>query len=338
MDSVTADDLIRARAGDELAFERLVAPVQRELHAHCYRMLGSTHDADDALQDGLLRVWSGLAGFEGRSSLRSWLYTIVTRVCLDHAGRRGKRALPMDLGPSSERAVMSDVAALDVAWLEPYPDRSLALGPTTPEVRYDQREAVELAFVSAVQQLTGNQRAALLLFEVLGFSATEIAEMLDTTVASVNSALQRARAALVDKVPSTTQREARHMIGDDRLHELVTGFAGALERGDVDLLVSLLSADVTWSMPPLRGWYQGLDAVSDFAGRVPLDACGSWRTAHMSANGQPAVACWLRNEPSDAFVGWSINVLAFRDGHISNITSFIGIEHFAEFGLPDTAV
>jgi len=164
-------DLARARDGDDAAFTRLVEPLRRELHAHCYRMLGSTHDADDALQDALVRAWRGLARFEARSSLRSWLYTVATRTCLDTAEGRSRRALPVDLGPSSGRAVVGDVPRNDVAWLGPYPDSGLADVPTSPHARYEQREAVELAFVAALQHLSGNQRAALLLFEVLDFSA-----------------------------------------------------------------------------------------------------------------------------------------------------------------------
>jgi RNA polymerase sigma-70 factor (ECF subfamily) len=199
-------DLARARDGDAAAFTRLVEPLRRELHAHCYRMLASTHDADDALQDALLRAWRGVPRFEGRSSLRSWLYTVVTRTCLDSVQRRGKRALPVDLGPSSDRAVVADAPLADVAWLGPYPDAGMAAGPASPEARYEQREAVELAFVAACQHLPGNQRAALLLFEVLGFSAAEIASTMETSTASVNSALQRARRIVAEKVPSLVSR------------------------------------------------------------------------------------------------------------------------------------
>lgn len=162
-------DLARARGGDDAAFARLVTPLRPELHAHCYRMLGSVHDADDAVQEALLRAWRGLARFEGRSSLRTWLYTVATRTCLDLADARGKRALPVDLGPSSERAVLDQRPRTDLAWLGPYPDAGLPDGPA--DTRYEQREAVELAFVAACQHLPGNQRAALLLFDVLGFSA-----------------------------------------------------------------------------------------------------------------------------------------------------------------------
>ncbi|WP_130345053.1 sigma-70 family RNA polymerase sigma factor [Herbihabitans rhizosphaerae] len=327
-------DLARARDGDDAAFTRLVEPLRRELHAHCYRMLGSTHDADDALQDALLRAWRGLARFEGRSSLRSWLYTVATRTCLDSVERRGRRALPVDLSPASERTVMSDAPLTEVAWLGPYPDAGLAAGPAAPEARYEQREAVELAFVAALQHLPGNQRAVLLLFEVLGFSAAEIAETMKTSTTSVNSALARARKVLAKRVPPGTQQQSLRKIEDERLKEIVGEFTSAMERGDADALVALLTEDVTWSMPPLPHWYTGLDAVTDFLVKVPLGSCGSWRHITTSANGQPAVAGYLRAEDDGEHVGWAIDVLTLRDGRISEVTSFIGREHFVAFGLP----
>ncbi|MGC5010073.1 sigma-70 family RNA polymerase sigma factor [Streptosporangium sp. DT93] len=327
-------DLARARGGDDAAFTRLVRPLRRELHAHCYRMLGSSHDADDALQDALLRAWRGLARFEGRGSLRSWLYTVATRVCLDVVETRGRRALPIDLGPSSDRAVTPNVPLTDVAWLGPYPDTGLASGPAGPGARYEQREAVELAFVAACQHLPGNQRAALLLFEVLGFSAAEIATMMNTSVTSVNSALARARRIVAEKVPSVTQQRTLRRIDDARVREIVTGYSTALEQGDADALVALLTEDVTWSMPPMPHWYRGLDAVTDFAVRVPLDACGHWRHLPASANGQPAVAGYLWNEEAGAHLAWSVNVMTLREGRIAEIVSFVDPAHFTALGLP----
>lgn len=327
-------DLARARDGDNDAFTRLVQPLHRELHSHCYRMLGSTHDADDALQDALLRAWRGLAGFEGRSSLRSWLYTVATRTCLDTVERRGKRALPVDLGPSSERVVIGDAPPVDVAWLGPYADVGLAPGPVSPDAHYEQREAVELAFVAALQHLPGNQRAALLLFEVLGFSAAEIATTMDTSIASVNSALQRARRLVAEKVPSRSQQQTLREIGDARQREIVAGFSAALERGDADALVALLTEDVTWSMPPMVQWFHGLTAVTDFAVQVPLNGCGSWRHLPTSANGQAAVGLYLWDDEAGAHLSWSITVLTLRGERISEVTTFIGREQFATFGLP----
>jgi RNA polymerase sigma-70 factor, ECF subfamily len=230
--------------------------------------------------------------------------------------------------------VVGDAPLGDVAWLGPYPDAGLADVPACPEARYEQREAVELAFVAALQHLPGNQRAALLLFEVLGFSAAEIATTMDTSTASVNSALQRARRIVVEKVPSRTQQQTLRKINDARLREIVSGYSTALERGDADALVALLTKDVTWSMPPLVHWYHGLEAVTDFAVQVPLTGCGSWRHIPTSANGQAAVGCYLWNNDADAHLSWSINVLTLRGEQIAEITSFIGPEHFAPFGLP----
>ncbi len=320
-------ELDLARAGDDEAFARLVEPLRRELHAHCYRMLGSTHDADDALQDALVRAWRGMERFEGRSSLRSWLYTVATRTCLDTAKGRGRRALPVDLGPASERAVLVDEPLVDVAWLGPCPG---------PEARYERRETVELAFVAALQHLPGNQRAALLLFEVLGFSAAEIAEVMDTSVASVNSALQRARKLVAERVPEPSQQQTLRALDDGRLRAIVAGYADALERGDADALVALLTEDVTWSMPPLPHWYRGLDAVTDFAVAVPLGSCGEWRHRPVTANGQPALAAYLRPDGAETFAAWSINVFTLRGEKIAEVTSFLGAEHFAAFGLPPT--
>ncbi len=329
-------DLARARGGDDGAFTRLVEPLRRELHAHCYRMLGSAHDADDAVQDALLRAWRGFAGFEGRSSVRAWLYSVATRTCLDIAESRGRRALPIDLGPSSPRAVVGDIPLADVAWLSPYHNVGLAPGPASPDAHYEQREAVELAFVAALQHLPGNQRAALLLFEVLGFSAAEIASMMKTSTASVNSALARARKIVAEKVPHRTQQQTLRDVGDARVRQIVNGFSAALEHGDADALVALLTEDVTWSMPPLPHWYHGRAAVMDFAVELPLTSCGHWRHVETNANAQPSVASYLWNEEAGMHLGWSINVLTLRGDHIAEIASFIGRDHFTSFGLPDS--
>ncbi|WP_446219250.1 sigma-70 family RNA polymerase sigma factor [Micromonospora sp. IBHARD004] len=326
---------VAAGGVDQAAFTALVAPLRRELHAHCYRMLGSAHDADDALQDALLRAWRGLPGFEGRASLRSWLYTVATRTCLDVVAGRRRRALPVDLGPASERAVPDNPPAHHVAWLGPYPDADLAAGPAAPDVRYEQREAVELAFVAALQHLPGNQRAALLLFDVLGFSAAEIAAMMSTSTTSVNSALARARRVVAERVPAASQLRTLRTLDDARLREIVTGYATALENGDADTLIALLTEDVTWSMPPMPHWYRGLDAVMDFARELPLTRCGSWRHLPTSANGQPAVASYLRPGGTGPHLPWSIDVLTLRGARIAEITSFVAASHFPVFGLPD---
>ncbi|WP_134667229.1 MULTISPECIES: sigma-70 family RNA polymerase sigma factor [unclassified Amycolatopsis] len=309
----------------EATFTRAVAPLRVELRAHCYRMLGSIHDADDAVQEALLRAWRGLAGFEGRSALRTWLYTVATRTCLDLIEQRGRRALPVDLGPASEHVVLDSAPRTDVAWLGPCPD--------FPAASCEQREAVELAFVAACRHLPGNQRAALLLFDVLGFSAAEIAAMMETSVTSVNSALARARRTVAAHVPARTQQQ---ILGDSRLQDLATGFATALAEGDVDGLVSLLTEDVTWSMPPLPHWYRGRAAVTEFAFQVPMTRCPSWRFRLTRANAQPAVAFYLGGSATVPHEAWSITVLTLRDDRICDLTSFLGAEHFPAFGLPAT--
>jgi RNA polymerase sigma-70 factor (ECF subfamily) len=321
---VSAADLTRARGGDDAAFTRLMAPLRSELHAHCYRMLGSAHDADDAVQDALLRAWRGLHRFEGRGSLRTWLYTVATRTCLDLIDARGRRAMPMDLGPASEHAVLDQAPRNDIAWLGPYPDADI------PADHYEQREAVELAFVAACQHLPANQRAALLLFDVLGFPAAEIAAMLDTSTTSVNSALARARRA----VPARTQQQTLRTMGGSKVRALATGFATALAVGDTGALVALLTDDVTWSMPPLPHWYHGIAAVTDFAVEVPITRCPSWRHRLTGANGQPAIAFYLGVDPHARHDAFSLAVLTLRDDLIAEITSFLDPGQFPLFGLP----
>src|SRR3954462_4876321 len=218
-----------ARGGDETAFQGIVEPYRGELHAHCYRMLGSVHDAEDALQEAMLRAWRGLPRFEGRSSLRSWLYTIATNTCLNAIERRPKRVLPIDYGPATDPHTGPGEPLVESVWIEPYPDENLGLedGLAGPDARYEQREAIELAFIAALQHLPANQRAVLILREVLGFSAREVAETLDTTVASVNSALQRARVAVDERVPEQTQQSTMRALGEEGVKEVVAKYVDA---------------------------------------------------------------------------------------------------------------
>jgi len=326
-------DLARARAGDDAAFTRLVAPLRAELHAHCYRMLGSAHDADDALQDALLKAWRGLPGFAGRSSLRTWLYSVATNCCLDAIAGRRRRALPVDLGPASPHAVVGDAPLTDVAWLGPYAGDGLRDGAAGPSARYEQREAVELAFVAALQHLPGNQRAALLLFDVLGFSAAEIADVMATTTASVNSALQRARATVEARVPERSQQETLRTLPAGRARQVVAEYTAAFDAGDVDRLLALFTADATWSMPPLPHWYRGRAAQTEFADLVAM-RCGSWRVVPTTVSCQPGVATYLQVPGDDVHRAWSVNVLTFRGDLLQDVTSFVGPEHFTLLGLP----
>jgi RNA polymerase sigma-70 factor (ECF subfamily) len=314
-----------AAARDENAFAGLVEPYRGELHAHCYRMLGSVYDADDALQETLLRAWRGLARFEGRSSLRSWLYTIATNACLTQISRRPKRVLPIDYGPAADPHDAPGVPIAESVWIEPYPDSTVALadGRAAPEARYEQREAVELAFVAALQHLAPNQRAVLILREVLGFSAKETAAMLETTVASVNSALQRARVAVEERVPEQTQQETLRVLGDDGLRELVDRYVAAWERNDVDAFAALLVEDATFAMPPLATWYRSPAGIAEWASGYPLSGAWRWRTVLTRANGQPALAFYAWDEPAQAFLAFALNVLSFRDGGVSDVTAFI---------------
>jgi RNA polymerase sigma-70 factor (ECF subfamily) len=314
-----------ARGGDEDAYARLVEPHRSELHAHCYRMLGSLHDAEDALQEALLRAWRGLPRFEGRSSLRSWLYTIATNTCLNAIERRPKRVLPIDYGPAADPHTTPGEPLVESVWVEPYPDDKLDLedGFAGPEARFEQREGVELAFVAALQHLPPNQRAALILREVLGFSARETAESLDTTVASVNSALQRARETVDERMPEQSQQATLRSLGDERLREIVEGYMDAMDRCDVDAVVAMLSEDATWSMPPMSTWYRGREALVAFLTESPLSGEWRWRRVPAHANGQLAVGSYSWDAESERYLPFALDVLTLDDEGISEVTSFI---------------
>ena len=266
---VTTDLITRARAGDGDAFRELTEPHRRELQVHCYRMLGSFQDAEDALQDTLLAAWQGLGAFEGRASVRTWLYRIATNRCLNALRSASRRpAKEWDI-PGVEPPEPTRLG--EVVWLEPYPDALLegALNvPLGPEARYEQTEAISLAFVTALQVLPARQRAVLILREVLGYHANEVADMLDSTVESVNSALKRARASLQRRLAPIGDREPPPAPDSPAEQALVAKFVRAYESGDVDALVALLTADVYVSMPPIPLEYHGRDAVARFSASV----------------------------------------------------------------------
>jgi RNA polymerase sigma-70 factor (ECF subfamily) len=314
-----------ARRGDEDAYRRLVEPHRAELHAHCYRMLGSLHDAEDALQDAMLRAWRGLRRFEGRSSLRSWLYKVATNASLDLIARRPKRVLPIDYGPPTDPHDGPGEPVVESVWVEPYPDDKLGLedGFAAPEARYEQREGVELAFIAALQYLPANQRAVLILREVLGFSAREVAETLDTTTASVNSALQRARQSVDGRLPDQSQQATLRSLGDERLTEIVDGYVDAWERGDVDTVVSMLTEDASFAMPPLRSWFRGLDDITIFLRGWPLSGNWRWRNVRAQANGQPALGFYSWDEDEASYLPFALNVLTLRGERISDVVAFV---------------
>jgi RNA polymerase sigma-70 factor (ECF subfamily) len=323
-------------------------------------MLGSLHDAEDALQEALLRVWRGLRGFEDRSSLRAWLYKIATNASLDIIARRRRRLLPAGYGPKADPSEPPGQPVAEAVWLEPYPDETLEVEDSraAPDARYEQREAVELAFIAALQQLPARQRAVLILREVLGFSAKEVGETLETSVPSVNSALQRARRTVDERLPERSQQATLRALGDARLREIVEDYMEAMRRGDVNRVVSMLAEeDAAWSMPPLASWYGGLAELEVFLRNGPLS--GEWRWQHRPAraNGQLAVGTYTWVEAERSHVPFSLDVLTLAGERIQEVTAFVvrtadtpdGYSRwpeyaadsnrvqsvFARFGLPD---
>jgi RNA polymerase sigma-70 factor, ECF subfamily len=339
--------LDRAREGDQSAFGELVEAHRAELRAHAYRMLGSVHDAEDALQDAMLRAWRGLPGFEGRSSVRSWLYSIVTNAALDISRRRSRRELPVDFGPAAGLGDDLNAPVTDPVWLEPYPDRWLTgQADASPEAVYEQRESVELAFLVMMQKLPPLQRAVLILREVAGFSAAEVSGQLGTSVPSVNSALQRARATARSGLPAHSQQSTLRALGDQRTRAIVEQYMNAMERGDTATLVSMLTEDATWSMPPVPTWFAGHQSITEFLIRFPFTE--RWKHLPAQANGQLAVGCYLFDQDKGNYAAAVIDVLTLSGDHISSVVGFLtdvaagspaagwvtGAEVFSRFGLP----
>jgi RNA polymerase sigma-70 factor (TIGR02960 family) len=329
---MTTDLISRARAGDGEAFRALTEPYRRELQVHCYRMLGSLQDAEDALQDTLLAAWQGLGGFEERASIRTWLYRIATNRCLNalrSANRRPAKEWDM---PAVEPPEPTRVG--EVLWLEPFPDALLESAidvPLGPEARYEQTESISLAFVTALQVLPPRQLAVLILRDVLGFHANEVADVLDSTVESVNSALKRARANLQRRRPPTDERQPAPAPDTPAEQELVAKFVRAYESGDTDALVALFTDDISISMPPIPLEYQGRDVVA----RLFASIFGSGRRVELvptRANGQPAFGAYLRG-PTGIRHGTGLFVLTLTGDQIRAFTRFEN-SVLPWFGLP----
>jgi RNA polymerase sigma-70 factor, ECF subfamily len=318
-----------ANAGDERAFEELVAPHRRLLQAHCYRMLGSTHDAEDAMQETLLRAWRSLSAFAGRSSLRSWLYKIATNACLRTLERRRARVLPADRGSPTDPSVPLKAPMVESTWIEPYLDELLDPSGVAagPENRFEQRESVELAFIAALQHLPPRQRAVLILRDVLGFSGAEVADALETTPASVYSALQRAHEAVDHRLPQRSQQATLRALGDARLQEIVGAYVRAWESDDVDALAAMLTEDAILAMPPTPSWYRGRDAVLIGLRTHPLNGELRWRLTPTRANGQLAMLARIWEPALDEFVLVHTAVLTLRDDLIAQIDTFIEPAH-----------
>jgi len=329
---VTADLISRAQAGDGDAFDQLTEPYRRELLVHCYRMLGSLQDAEDALQDTLLAAWQGLAGFEGRASLRTWLYRIATNRCLN--ARRSASRRPAKEWDVPQVEPPEPTRLGEVVWLEPLPDALLegAIGvPPGPEARYEQTEAISLAFVTALQALPPRQVAVVILRDVLGFPAHEVADLLDSTVGSVNSALKRARASLRRRRPPTADREPPPASDSPLEGAIVARFVHAWESADVDALVALLTDDVFVSMPPMPFEYEGRDVVARFCASL-FRAGRRFDLVPTRANGQPAFGAYLR-APTGVRHGVGLYVLTLCGDRICAMTRFDnGVLPW--FGLP----
>jgi RNA polymerase sigma-70 factor, ECF subfamily len=301
-----------------------------ELTAYCYRMLGSV-DAEDAVQETFIRAWRAYDSFEGRSALRSWLYRIATNVCFDMLESRKRRARPMDLGPAGE-PIVENLRTPDQLWIEPMPDGRIIVDGDPADV-VGARESVRLAFVAALQQLPPRQRAVLILCEVLRWKASEVAELLETTVASVNSALQRARRALDDRLPEASQQATLRSLGDERVREIVERFVDAFESGDVNAIVSLLAEDATFAMPPYPESYRGRDAIAD-SWLMPGGPPPRLRYLPTRANGQLALATYRLDASRTRFFPIALDVLTLRGARIQDVTAFRTPEVFPRFGLP----
>jgi RNA polymerase sigma-70 factor (ECF subfamily) len=334
-DVVEESELLEAaRAGDERAYASLVEEHRPALHAHCYRMLGSVPDAEDALQEALLGAWRGLPRFEGRSSLRTWLYTITTNACLKAIERRPSRVLPVDFGPAgSDPHGDLDEPLTESVWLEPYPDGRLGAGAHAPEARYEQREAVELAFVAALQHLPARQRAVLILRDVLGFSGAEVAATLEMSPEAVYSALQRAHRAVTERLPEQSQQVTLRALGDDAVATLAAKYVEAWERADVDAIVAMLTEDAVITMPPYRTWFAGRDTVAAFLRKVPLRGL-NWRAIPSRANGQLGIALYRLSEETGRYDWHSMEVLTLRGDRIAEITAFLDPDSYRFFDMP----
>ncbi len=317
------------------AFERLTEPHRQGIQLHCYRMLGSVHDAEDATQDTLLRAWRGHHAFEGRSSVRTWLYRIATNVCLRSLERRAGRVLPESRTGAMAFEPLGDPDRA-TAWLEPYPISAveLATDPAPgPEARHETREAIQLAFVAAIQALPPRQRAVLLLRDVIGLSSHEAAAALETSTASINSALQRARSTLRRRYPAG--RAAPVPAPDERTDALLERYVRAWEAADIGGLVALLAEDAVWTMPPWRQWFVGPEPIAAFLAWVWRPGRSSQaRLVAASANGQPAFGYYRASPGEVALMPFAIQVLSLGSDRIRSVTNFVDAGLFATFGLP----
>jgi RNA polymerase sigma-70 factor (ECF subfamily) len=318
---------------DDDVFMQLVEPLRGELTAHCYRMLGSVHDAEDLVQETYLRAWRAYEKFENRSSLRTWLYRIATNVCLTALDGRARRPLPTGLGQPSSDPRGALESRPEVPWLEPLPDMMVWGAPANdPAATVVDRESVRLAFVAALQHLTPPQRAVVILRDVLAWHASEVAELLETSVAAVNSSLQRARAQL-----AKLDREAEQpVVDDEHARALLQDYVAAFEHYDVPRIVDLLSRDAVWEMPPFTGWYSGPEAIGALIEHnCPAERAGDQVLVEVSANGRPALALYMRDPLDGVHRAFQLQVPTVGPEGVQHVTAFFDTTLFARFGLPE---
>jgi RNA polymerase sigma-70 factor, ECF subfamily len=338
-DPVEGRLIAAAQAGDQDAFRRLSEPYYRELHVHCYRMLGSFHDAEDLVQETFLRAWRSLGRYEGRAQFRSWLYKIATNACLKQIKRRSSRVLPRDFGPPADPRVPPSAPLAEIIQLEPYPDvllNELPSSSSDPEAVYILRESIGFAFLTAIQLLTPRQRAALILRAVLGWQASEVAALLETSVASVNSALQRARATLAHRLPPSGREDPSKAVSEAAEQSLLTRYIQAWEAGDMDALAVLLKEDTLLTMPPAATWFQGPEAIASFFHYLCFsDKRKRFRLLPTRANRQPACAAYERDGDASHYRFSGIMLLRVEGDLIAEVTGFGDTGLFALFGLPE---
>jgi RNA polymerase sigma-70 factor (ECF subfamily) len=326
-----------AAAGSDEAFRRLVEPLRPELHAFCYRMLGSFHDAEDAVQDTQLKAWRALDRYEGRASFRSWMYRVASRVALDALRSRRRRVLPDDIGPARKPSLGLGEERRDIAWLEPYPDELLAT--SDPHAAVERRESIRLAFIRALQQLPPRQRAALILRDVLDWSAAEVAAALDTSVPAVNSALQRARASLRSSGAAATESVPVARDGDRAV--LAARYVAAWEAGDIDAIVAMLTEDATHAMPPWSAWFEGRDALRSLYASYAIwrgrPGPGHFRILPTSLNGELGFAEYCRSERLAPYRALALTVVSLDDAgtRIANKVSFVRGDLMTAMGFPE---
>jgi RNA polymerase sigma-70 factor (ECF subfamily) len=338
-----ARNLADAQNGDANAFSELTEPYRRELQVHCYRILGSLHEAEDMVQETMLKAWKRLDTYEGRASFRAWLYKIATNTCLDFLDqKRSRRLLPSDVSPASDPRTPILPPATEMTWLEPFPDEWLTdTTAVNPEARYTDLESISLSFLTALQYLPPRQRAVLILRDVLDFSANETADVLEITVSSANSALHRARVTLANRYHGQEFESSASAANDQRTQWLLDHFVQAWETADVEGLVALLKEDAILAMPPSPSWYQGREAIRLFAaatvfgdqGMFGGKAAGRWRLIPTRANASPAFALYQLDDRNH-YQAFGLHVLGYDAGGLTRIISFVDPSLPARFGLP----